>query len=60
MKRSLGLTKKDFYTIQRMLGLIQGAALALDSNAAAESAILDALETIDAILDKEVMTEDET
>lgn len=54
------MTKKDFSTIQRMLGLIQGAALALDSKAAAESAILDALETIDAILDKEVMTEDET
>lgn len=53
------MTKKDFFTIQRMLGLIQGSALALDSNCAAENAILDALETIDAILDKEVLTEDE-
>lgn len=53
------MTTKDFSTIQRMLGLIQGAALALDSKAAAESAILDALETIDAILDREILTEDE-
>lgn len=54
------MTKKDFSAIQRMLGLIMGAACALDSNIAVENAILDALETIDAILDKEVMTEDET
>ncbi len=53
------MTKKDFSTIQRMLGLIQGSAFALDSNVAVENALLDAVETIDAILDREVMTEDE-
>lgn len=41
------MTKKDFSTIQRMLGRIQGVAL------------LDAVETIDAILDREILTEDE-
>lgn len=54
------MTKKDFSTIQRMLGLIQGAACVLDSQIAVENAILDALETIDAILGREVLMEDET
>lgn len=52
------MTRKDFPTIQRMLGMIQGVALGTE--AAVEGALLDALETIDAILDREVLTEDKT
>lgn len=52
------MTRKDFSTIQRMLGMIKGAAIGADD--AVEGAILDALEVIDAILDKEILTEDET
>lgn len=52
------MTRKDFSTIQRMLGMIQGVALGTE--AAVEGALLDALETIDAILDREVLTEDKT
>lgn len=51
------MTKKDFSTVQRMLGMIQGAAIGVDD--AVEGVILDAMETIDAILDREVLTEDE-
>ena len=52
------MTRKDFSTIQRMLGLIQGAAAGTE--VAVEGALLDAVETIDAILDREVLTEDKT
>lgn len=51
------MTKKDFSTVQRMLGLIQGASVGAE--AAVENMILDAVEAIDAILYKEVLTEDE-
>lgn len=51
------MTRKDFSTIQRMLGMIQGVALGKE--AAVEGALLDAVETIDAILDREILTEDE-
>lgn len=51
------MTRKDFSTIQRMLGMIQGVALGTGS--AVEGALLDAVETIDAVLDREILTEDE-
>lgn len=51
------MTRKDFSTIQRMLGMIQGVALGTE--AAVEGVLLDAVETIDAILDREILTEDE-
>lgn len=51
------MTKKDFSTIQRMLGMIQGVALGTE--ASVEGALFDAVETIDAILDREILTEDE-
>jgi hypothetical protein len=51
------MTKKDFSTIQHMLGKIQG--ISLGTGADVEGALLDAVETIDAILDREILTEDE-
>jgi hypothetical protein len=45
------MTLEDKSTIQRMLGRIEGVAFLLDHNYG--DAILDALETIDSILDKE-------
>lgn len=51
------MTKKDFSTIQHMLGMILGVALG--TGADVEGALLDAVETIDAILDREILTEDE-
>lgn len=51
------MTRKDFSTIQHMLGMILGVALG--TGADVEGALLDAAETIDAILDREILTEDE-
>lgn len=51
------MTRKDFSTIQHMLGMILGVALG--TGAAVEGALLDAVETIDAVLDREILTEDE-
>lgn len=51
------MTYKDFSTIQRMLGMILGVALGIGADV--EGALLDAVETIDAVLDREIMTEDE-
>lgn len=51
------MTKKDFSTIQRMLGMILGVALGIGVDV--EGALLDAVETIDAVLDREILTEDE-
>ena len=51
------MTKKDFSTIQHMLGMILGVALG--TGADVEGALLDAVETIDAVLDREILTEDE-
>lgn len=51
------MTYKDFSTIQRMLGMILGVALGIGADV--EGALFDAVETIDAALDREIMTEDE-
>ena len=51
------MTRKDFSTIQHMLGMILGVALGIEDDV--EGALLDAVETIDAALDREIMTEDE-
>lgn len=51
------MTRKDFSTIQHMLGMILGVALGIEDDV--EGALLDAVETIDAILDREILTEDE-
>ena len=51
------MTRKDFSTIQRMLGMIQGSAIGAE--AAVENAICAALEVIDTILSQEILTEDE-
>lgn len=51
------MTRKDFSTIQHMLGMILGVALG--TGADVEGALLDAVETIDAILDRGTLTEDE-
>jgi hypothetical protein len=45
------MTLKDKVTIQRMLGKIEGVAFVLDDRIA--TPLLDALEVIDCILDKE-------
>ena len=45
------LTLKDKYTIQRMLGKIEGVAFTVEDNFAAP--LFDAIEVIDSILDKE-------
>jgi hypothetical protein len=45
------MTLKDKATIQRMLGKIEGVAFVLDDRIA--TPLLDALEVIDCILDKE-------
>lgn len=49
------MTHKDFSTIQRMLGFIEGAIFDLDKSVSC--GILDAIEVIDAILEKEVRTD---
>ena len=46
------MTHKDFSTIQRMLGFIEGAIFDLDKSVSC--GILDAIEVIGAILEKEV------
>lgn len=51
------MTYKDFSTIQYMLGMILGVALG--TGADVEGALLDAVETIDAVIDREILTEDE-
>lgn len=51
------MTRKDFSTIQHMLGMILGVALGIEDDV--EGALLDAVETIDAVLDREILTEDE-
>ena len=51
------MTYKDFSTIQHMLGMILGVALG--TGADVEGALLDAVETIDAVIDREILTEDE-
>lgn len=51
------MTYKDFSTIQHMLGMILGVALGIGADV--EGALLDAVETIDAALDREILTEDE-
>lgn len=51
------MTYKDFSTIQHMLGMILG--IALGTGADVEGALRDAVETIDAVLDREILTEDE-
>lgn len=51
------MTKKEFSTIQHMLGMILGVALG--TGADVEGALLDAVETIDAVFDREILTEDE-
>jgi len=51
------MTKKDFSTIQHMLGMILGVALG--TGADVEGALRDAVETIDAVFDREILTEDE-
>lgn len=49
------MTHKDYSTIQRMLGFIEGAIF--DPDKSVSCGILDAIETIDAILEKEVQTD---
>nr|DAO44166.1 MAG TPA: hypothetical protein [Caudoviricetes sp.] len=49
------MTHKDFSTIQRMLGFIEGAIFDLDKSVSC--GILDAIEVIDATLEKEVQTD---
>lgn len=51
------MTRKDFSTIQHMLGMILGVALGTEADV--EGALLDAVETIDAVFDREILTEDE-
>ena len=51
------MTHKDFSTIQHMLGMILGVALG--TGADVEGALRDAVETIDAILGRGTLTEDE-
>lgn len=51
------MTRKDFSTIQHMLGMILGVALGIGADV--EGVLFDAVETIDAALDREIMTEDE-
>lgn len=46
------MTHKDYSTIQRMLGFIEGAIVYLDKSVSC--GILDAIEVIDATLEKEV------
>lgn len=46
------MTHKDFSMIQRMLGFIEGAIF--DPDKSVSCGILDAIEVIDAILEKEV------
>lgn len=46
------MTHKDFSTIQRMLGFIEGAIFGLDKSVSC--GILDAIEVIGATLEKEV------
>lgn len=46
------MTHKDYSTIQRMLGFIEGAIFALDKSVSC--GILDAIEVISATLEKEV------
>lgn len=46
------MTHKDYSTIQRMLGFIEGAIFALDKSVSC--GILDAIEAISATLEKEV------
>ena len=49
------MTHKDFSTIQRMLGFIEGAIFDLDKSVSC--GILDAIEVIDATLEKEARTD---
>ena len=49
------MTHKDFSTIQRMLGFIEGAIYDLDKSVSC--GILNAIEVIDAMLEKEVRTD---
>lgn len=49
------MTHKDFSTIQRMLGFIEGAIF--DLNESVSCSILDAIGVIDATLEKEVRTD---
>ena len=49
------MTHKDFSTIQRKLGFIEGAIFDFDESIS--RGILDAIEVIDAILEKEVRTD---
>lgn len=49
------MTNKDFSTIQRMLGFIEGAIFDLDESVSCS--ILDAIGVIDATLEKEVRTD---
>ena len=49
------MTHKDFSTIQRMLGFIEGATYDLDK--IVSCGIIDAIEVIDATLEKEVRTD---
>lgn len=49
------MTHKDFSTIQRMLGFIEGAIFGLDKSVSC--GILDAIAVIDEMLGKEVRTD---
>lgn len=49
------MTLKDFSTIQRMLGFIEGAIFDLDKSV--RCGIIEAIEVVDAILEKEVRTD---
>ena len=49
------MTRKDFPTIQHMLGMILGVALGIGADV--EGALFDAVETIDAALDPQILTE---
>lgn len=49
------MTHKDFSTIQRMLGFIEGVIFGIDKSV--NCGILEASEVIDAILEKEVRTD---
>lgn len=49
------MTRKDFSTVQHMLGMILGVALG--TGADVEGALLDAIGVIDATLEKEVLTD---
>lgn len=49
------MTRKDFSTIQRMLGFIEGAIFGIDKSV--NCGILDAIEAISATLEKEVQTD---